>query len=147
MVKLLQYLGNSLLTLAFEIISIEKNFLSLKQKNEIINLLSNCAGHTGIAGGQELDLKFEKKRKKISEIINMQRKKTGKLFNFCLQSVAIAGNRSKKEKKIFGNIGEDIGLLFQFADDFLDIKGSKKSVGKPTKDKKRQIYTYKFNWF
>ena len=130
--------GNSLLTLAFEIISNEKNFLSLKQKNEIINLLSNCAGHTGIAGGQELDLKFEKKRKKISEIINMQRKKTGKLFNFCLQSVAIAGNRSKKEKKIFGNIGEDIGLLFQFADDFLDIKGSKKSVGKPTKKDKKK---------
>ena len=68
----------------------------------------------------------------------MQRKKTGKLFNFCLQSVAIAGNRSKKEKKIFGNIGEDIGLLFQFADDFLDIKGSKKSVGKPTKKDKKK---------
>ena len=54
--------GNSLLTLAFEIISNKKNSTSLKQKNEIINLLSNCAGHTGIAGGQELDLKFEKKK-------------------------------------------------------------------------------------
>ena len=74
--------GNSLLTLAFEIISNEKNSLSLKQKNEIINLLSNCAGHTGIAGGQELDLKFENKRKNFKQIIDMQRKKTGKLFNF-----------------------------------------------------------------
>ena len=55
--------GNSLLTLAFEIISNKKNVISLKQKNEIISLLSNCAGHTGIAGGQELDLKFEKKKK------------------------------------------------------------------------------------
>ena len=32
--------GNSLLTLAFEIISDKKNFLSSKQKNEIINLIS-----------------------------------------------------------------------------------------------------------
>ena len=57
--------GNSLLTLAFEIISDKKNSLYLKQKNEIIKLLANCSGHTGIAGGQELDLKFEKKKKKI----------------------------------------------------------------------------------
>ena len=44
--------GNSLLTLAFEIISDSKNFLSSKQKNEIISLLANFSGHTGIAGGQ-----------------------------------------------------------------------------------------------
>ena len=55
--------GNSLLTLAFEIISDKKNPLSPKQKNEIIKLLSNCSGHTGVAGGQELDLKFENKKK------------------------------------------------------------------------------------
>ena len=46
--------GNSLLTLAFEIISSKKKFNFIKKKNEIISLLSNCAGHTGIAGGQEL---------------------------------------------------------------------------------------------
>ena len=30
-------------------------------------------------------------------------------------------------------MGEEVGLLFQFADDFLDITGSKKVIGKPTK--------------
>ena len=70
--------GNSLLTLAFEIISCRKSLLTARHKNKIINLLANCSGHTGIAGGQELDLKFEKKRKKIDQIIDMQRKKTGK---------------------------------------------------------------------
>ena len=125
--------GNSLLTLAFEIISDKRNLLSSKQKNEIINLLSYCSGHTGIAGGQELDLKFEKKRKKLNQIINMQRKKTGRLFNFCIQSVAIIANKNKKERELLGKLGEDIGLLFQLIDDSLDIKGSKKLVGKPTK--------------
>ena len=129
---------NSLLTLAFEIISDKKNLLTLKQKNEIITLLSNCAGHTGIAGGQELDLKFENKKKSFNQIIDMQRKKTGKLFNFCLQSAAIVANKNKKEKLAYGEIGEDIGLLFQLSDDFLDVKGLKKLVGKPIKKDRKK---------
>ena len=130
--------GNSLLTLAFEIISDKKNLLTLKQKNEIITLLSNCAGHTGIAGGQELDLKFENKKKSFNQIIDMQRKKTGKLFNFCLQSAAIVANKNKKEKLAYGEIGEDIGLLFQLSDDFLDVKGLKKLVGKTIKKDRKK---------
>ena len=130
--------GNSLLTLAFEIISDKKNLLSLYQKNEIIRLLSNCSGHTGIAGGQELDLKFENKKKSLSQIIDMQRKKTGRLFNFCLQSTAIVANKNERERLFFGKLGEEIGLLFQISDDLLDIVGSKKLVGKPTKKDKKK---------
>ena len=130
--------GNSLLTLAFEIISDKKNLLTLKQKNEIITLLSNCAGHTGIAGGQELDLKFENKKKSFNQIIDMQRKKTGKLFNFCLQSAAIVANKNIKVKLAYGEIGEDIGLLFQLSDDFLDVKGLKKLVGKTIKKDRKK---------
>ena len=76
--------GSSLLTLAFEIIADKKYLLSPKTKNEIIKYLASCSGHTGIAGGQELDLRFENKKKGINQIINMQKKKTGKLFDFCL---------------------------------------------------------------
>ena len=131
--------GNALLTLAFEIISTNKNSLSQKQKNEIVSLLANFSGHTGIAGGQELDLKFENKKKNINQIIDMQRKKTGKLFNFCLQSVAIVANKNANEKKSMGILGEEIGLLFQLTDDFLDIRGSKHLVGKPTKKDKKKV--------
>ena len=74
--------GSSLLTLAFEIIADKKYSLNSNIKNEIIRSLAICSGHTGIAGGQEMDLKFENQKKKLNEIINMQRKKTGKLFNF-----------------------------------------------------------------
>ena len=125
--------GNSLLTLAFEIIADKDYFVNPSLKNEIIKSLAFCSGHTGIAGGQELDLKFENKKKKLKQIINMQKKKTGKLFNFCLYAVAVIAKKNNKEKIFFSNLGEEIGLLFQFADDFLDIKGSKKLVGKPIK--------------
>ena len=125
--------GSSLLTLAFEIIADKNLLLNSKIKNEIVSHLASCSGHTGIAGGQELDLKFEKKKKKIGQIIDMQKKKTGKLFNFCLYAVGVVANNTKKEKKYLGNLGEEIGLLFQLADDFLDKKGSKHLLGKPVK--------------
>tara|TARA_B100001121_G_C18495421_1_gene529353 strand:+ start:102 stop:605 length:504 start_codon:yes stop_codon:yes gene_type:complete len=57
--------GSSLLTLAFEIISDKKYSIHSKMKNEIIKSLASCSGHTGIAGGQDLDLKFENKKKKF----------------------------------------------------------------------------------
>jgi len=125
--------GNSFLTLAFEIIA-DKNYkISPKSKNEIIKSLAYCSGHTGIAGGQELDLKFENKKRSLSKIIDMQKKKTGKLFNFCLYAVGVLANRNKKEKISLGKLGEQIGLLFQLSDDFLDVKGSKKLLGKQIK--------------
>ena len=125
--------GSSLLTLAFEIIADKKYILNSKIKNDIIKFLANCSGHNGIAGGQELDLKFENKKKRINQIIDMQKKKTGKLFNFCLYAVGVIANKTKKEKALLSNLGEEIGLLFQLADDFLDKKGSKYVVGKPVK--------------
>ena len=125
--------GNSLLTLAFEIIADNNYLINPKTKNEIIKALAFCSGHTGIAGGQELDLKFENKKKNLKQIIAMQKKKTGKLFNFCLYAVGALAKKNDRQKKILSNLGEEIGLLFQFADDFLDVKGSKRLVGKPVK--------------
>jgi farnesyl diphosphate synthase len=125
--------GSSLLTLAFEIISDKKFLINSKIKTEIIRYLASCSGHTGIAGGQELDLKFENKNKKINQIIDMQKKKTGKLFNFCLYAVGVIANKKSREKKFLSNLGEEIGVLFQLADDFLDKKGSSKLVGKLVK--------------
>ena len=125
--------GNSLLTLAFEIIADQNYLINPKIKNQIIKSLAYCSGHTGIAGGQELDLKFENKLKSLKQIINMQKKKTGKLFSFCLYSVGLLANKNNKEKNYLRLLGEEIGLLFQLADDFLDIKGTKNLVGKPIK--------------
>ena len=130
--------GNSLLTLAFEIIANQKYSITPKMKNEIIKSLAFCSGHTGIAGGQELDLKFENKKKNFQQIIDMQKKKTGKLFSFCLYAVGVVAKRNKKEKNFLKKLGEEIGLLFQIADDFLDVKGSKKKIGKPTKNDQKK---------
>ncbi len=54
--------GNSLLTVAFEILSQNNLRLDDKIKIKLVNLISECSGHSGIAGGQFLDLSFEKKK-------------------------------------------------------------------------------------
>ena len=130
--------GNSLLTMAFEILSHKNLNISEKNKNNLINKISESSGHLGIAGGQYLDLNYEHKKVSQKKIIEMEIKKTGKLFSFCCVAPLILKNKSQKEIKKFENIGADIGLLFQVADDLIDHKGNFRIVGKKTgKDKKK----------
>ena len=130
--------GNSLLTMAFEILSSSYLRISEKSKLSLIKRLSECSGHLGIAGGQYLDLNFEKKKVSKNKIINMEVKKTGKLFSFCCSVAPIIKNRSAKEINFFDKIGSNVGLLFQIADDVIDYQGSSKVAGKKTgKDKKK----------
>ncbi len=130
--------GNSLLTMAFEILSHKSLNISEKTKNSLINKISVCSGHLGIAGGQYLDLDYEYKKISQKKVIDMEIKKTGKLFSFCCVAPLILKNKSQKEMNKFQDIGADIGLLFQVADDLIDHKGSIKFAGKKTgKDKKK----------
>ena len=130
--------GNSLLTMAFEILANPTLKLSEKIKINLIKKLSECSGHLGIAGGQYLDLSYEKKKISKKKIIEMEIKKTGKLFSFCCVAPAIIKKKSSKEIKFFENIGSGIGLLFQISDDLIDFNGNSKIAGKKTgKDQKK----------
>ena len=130
--------GNSLLIMAFEILASPTLKVSEKIKINLIKKLSECAGHLGMAGGQYLDLSYEKKKISKNKIIEMEIKKTGKLFSFCCAVPAIIKKKDKKEIKFFENIGYNIGLLFQIADDLIDFKGDSKKAGKKTrKDQKK----------
>ena len=95
--------------------------------------MSECSGHTGIAGGQFLDLNFEKKNIPFKKIIDMQLKKTGKSFGYCSSVPAIINNSNIKKINTFETIGSDLGLLFQISDDLIDYKGDSIKVGKKTK--------------
>ena len=130
--------GNSLLTLAFEILSGEDLKLSQNYKNQLIKTLSMCAGHSGLAGGQYSDLTFENKNISKKNIINMQKKKTGELFGFCCESIAVINEKNIKKRKFLKEIGLQIGLLFQIVDDLIDYKGDSEIVGKPTKSDEKK---------
>jgi farnesyl diphosphate synthase len=130
--------GNSLLTLAFEIISDKKLKIHTDLKIKLINQLSKSSGHLGIAGGQYLDLNFENKKISQKKITDMEIKKTGKLFSFCCMAPAIIKNKNITTVKFFEMIGSEIGLLFQIADDLIDYRGDTKRVGKKTKKDQKQ---------
>jgi farnesyl diphosphate synthase len=130
--------GNSLQTMACEIIAGPNLRINDKIKINLIKKLSECSGHLGIAGGQYLDLSYEKKKISKKKIIEMEIKKTGKLFSFCCAVPAIIKNKNVKEIKFFEDIGSNIGLLFQIADDIIDFRGNAKIAGKKTgKDQKK----------
>ena len=130
--------GNSLLTMAFEILSDSSLKITEKIKINLIKKLSECSGHLGVAGGQFLDLSFENKKISKSKIIDMEIKKTGKLFSFCCMAPLIIKNKNIKEIKIFERIGSDVGLLFQITDDLIDHDVSSKMAGKKTKKDEKQ---------
>jgi len=130
--------GNSLLTMAFEILTSSSLKINEKTKVDLVRKLSQSSGHLGIAGGQYLDLSFEKKKISKNKIIDMEIKKTGRLFSFCCAVPVIIKKKKNKDLMFFENIGANIGLLFQIADDLIDFKGSSENAGKITgKDKKK----------
>ena len=67
--------GNSLLTLAFEMIVDKNHTIEHTSKADLIKNLALCSGHTGIAGGQYLDLFFEKKKKIFQIFLGCREKK------------------------------------------------------------------------
>ena len=130
--------GNSLLTMAFEILTHKDLKTSQAVKVDLVNKLSESAGHLGIAGGQYLDLSYEHKKVSKKRVLEMEIKKTGRLFSFCCAVPLILKKKNLSEIKKFENLGSDIGLLFQVADDLIDHKGSLLTAGKKTgKDKKK----------
>ena len=130
--------GNSLQTMACEILTSEYLKTNNRVKINLVKKLSECSGHLGIAGGQYLDLSYEKKKVSKNKIIDMEIKKTGKLFSFCCMAPAIIKEKKSKEINSFEKIGANIGLLFQITDDLIDFKGTSKVVGKKTKKDKKK---------
>ncbi len=124
--------GNSLLTLAFELLADKKTHPDSFVRSEIIKILASISGKEGLAAGQSLDLLYEKKRVLEAEILQMHYLKTARLFEFCVSAPFIMMGSSDKEMIQAKLYGKNFGLIFQATDDLLDSIGTKKKLGKTT---------------
>ncbi len=124
--------GDTLLTMAFEIIAAPQTRLEDRQKTELTLTLARAAGLGGMAGGQMLDLQAETSTPDEAAIITLQAMKTGALLRFACESGAILASSPATERVQLRRFGEAIGLAFQLADDLLDVTADSQSMGKAT---------------
>ena len=130
--------GDALHDFAFQLISGSLKKINSKQNLKLINYLTKCTGHDGLAGGQSLDLLYENKKLSKNKIIEMYNKKTGKLFEFSFAAPFIIKNKTIQKIQFSKNYGSVFGTIFQITDDILDEINSFKEIGKtPGKDKKQ----------
>src|SRR6201999_398582 len=64
------------------------------------------------------------------EIKLLQRLKTGQLFEFSCEAGAILGERPEADRERMRHYAHDFGLIFQIADDLLDVTSTAEKTGK-----------------
>ena len=127
--------GDSLLTLAFDILSRTEVHADANVRIALVRELARAAGIGGMVGGQMLDLaaegRFEAKRALTeSEIITLQAMKTGALLRFACRAGGILGKADTAASAAIDRYGAIVGQAFQIADDLLDVEGDTATLGK-----------------
>lgn len=122
--------GDSLLPLAFEILTEEETHPCSTVRLKLIKALAISSGAAGMAGGQMLDLSPHLIIS-AETATTMQNLKTGCLIAFACESGAILGQASIDDCKKLRHFGFLLGLAYQIQDDLLDIEGSATNLGKP----------------
>jgi farnesyl diphosphate synthase len=122
--------GDALLTVAFEILSDEATHPAADVRCRLVSRLARAAGHDGMIGGQMIDMEAAGRALDSDQVVQLQRMKTGALFEFCCEVGPILGLRSDEDCERLRQYARDFGLVFQITDDLLDVTGSAERTGK-----------------
>ena len=132
--------GDALQALAFEVISNDES-LPIESKLRLIAELSEAAGKMVI--GQQLDLSAEGREVTPGDVSEIHACKTGALITFCARAGAIIAGLDESKMIGITHYGARLGLLFQIADDILDVTQSTDVLGKTAaKDVSAKKATY-----
>ena len=122
--------GDSLLTLAFEILAHGDTHADAGVRSALVLELAKASGKDGMAGGQMLDIEAEAETSApLEHIIRIQAHKTGALFRFACEAGAIMAGVDRAPLRRYA---DDIGLAFQITDDLLDLESTPQQLGKAT---------------
>lgn len=129
--------GDSLLTLAFDLLSGPDAHPDPARRIELVRVLARASGIGGMAGGQILDLAAEGRfaggtRLALTpdQIRDLQAMKTGALLAAAVDMGAVLGGAGPEARAALAAYGRAVGAAFQIADDILDLEGSAEAMGK-----------------
>ena len=120
--------GDALLTAAFHQLACAS--FSAESRIRAVEVLSSCAGETGMVGGQVLDIMSEERVCTEQEVLDIQSRKTGGLIRAACMMGVLAGNGSEEQLQKAAEFADHIGLAFQIRDDMLDVIGTAQQMGK-----------------
>jgi farnesyl diphosphate synthase len=122
--------GDALLTLAFEILADPATHPSAEVRARLVADLAQAAGSDGMIGGQMIDIEAPNRLLDADDVIDLQQRKTGALFEFsCLAGERLA-EAGPEHRLALRSYARDLGLAFQIGDDLIDVLGSAESAGK-----------------
>ena len=130
--------GDSLLTLAFDILARPETHPDPAVRVALVLGLARAAGLGGMAGGQMLDLEAEGRfatappHLDLRDVEQLQAMKTAALLRYGCTAGAILGSADEGGRTALDRFGAAIGEAFQIADDILDVEGDAATVGKAT---------------
>lgn len=136
--------GDSLQTLAFELLA-EKRLADTPQAQlEMIAQLALASGSRGMAGGQAFDLDSVGKMLSLPELEFMHIHKTGALIRAAVMLGARCSSRLGDEQlSKLDHFAKCVGLAFQVVDDLLDAEATTATLGKTAgKDAENNKPTY-----
>ena len=120
--------GDGLLTRAFEIITNAP--LPAPALVQVVATLANCAGISGMVGGQMIDLRAPLDNPDSDGITRLQRLKTGRLIDAGCAIACHVMNATETQQQALATYTQNMGLAFQIADDILDVTGDAQTTGK-----------------
>ena len=122
--------GDSLLALAFEILSSRNTHPNPEIRTDLVRELAHAAGAAGMAGGQMLDLLPVEDPVDMEAVARLQRLKTGALITWAVEAGAVLGEASADQRTSLRGYAHNVGLAFQIADDLIDWSGDAALAGK-----------------
>jgi farnesyl diphosphate synthase len=123
--------GDALQSLAFQLISQDKQLNNATQKLQMLHLLALASGSRGMAGGQAIDLESIGIPLNQAELEHMHIQKTGALIRAAALLGAYSGENATDDKlKAIDHYAKSIGLAFQVVDDILDSEADTQTLGK-----------------
>jgi len=126
--------GDAMQALAFDVLTPDEtpDGVDALLQARLCRLLSRAAGHSGMAGGQAIDLASVGQALDEATLRDMHHRKTGALLRCSVQMGGACGGLTPDTVawQALSDFGDAIGLAFQIVDDVLDATQASDKLGK-----------------